>query len=199
MRCFNKSRSTEQYLTVCVCLSHCHLVIPEERLGDSSGCRHCRKPRKALLLLWVVKATSDRWLCQRLCSTRVAHPRVNLHSRRKPGMNCEVNRWDPAAFFMCCREGSGRRALPTVQIPRGQIQFGNVGVNVWTCPAVSTQPLAVGMLQASGRRSNGCSAATPSRVPVLHCWALRELALLLQREGVDLIPSCDNRQPVLSC
>lgn len=58
-----------------------------------------------------------------------------------------------------------------MQIPRGQIQFGNVGVNVWTCPAVSTQPLAVGMLQASGRRSNGCSAATPSRVPVLHCCA----------------------------
>lgn len=112
MRCFNKSRSTEQYLTVCVCLSHCHLVIPEERLGDSSGCRHCRKPRKALLLLWVVKATSDRWPCQRLCSTRVAHPRVNLHSRRKPGMNHEVNRWDPAAFFMCCRDQGGGHFQP---------------------------------------------------------------------------------------
>lgn len=41
-----------------------------------------------------------------------------------------------------------------MQIPHGQIQFGNVGVNVWTCPAVGTwqwecsQPWAGGVMEA---------------------------------------------------
>lgn len=168
MGCFYKSHSKEQYLWMCIGLSHYHPVIPEERPGDSSGCRHCRKPRKLLLLFCFVKAISDRWPCQRLCSSRVAHARVSLQSRRKPGMNHQVNRWDPAAFLTL--QGSERRALPTMKTPHGQMQFGNVGVSVWTRPAVSTWHSAVGMLQALGM-SAGCCAATPSHVPVLHCWA----------------------------
>lgn len=93
MGCFYKSHSKDS-VSVCTGLSHYHPVIPEERPGDSSGCRHCGKPRKLLLLFWFVKATFDRWPCQRLCSTSMAHARVDLHSRRKPGMSHQVSRWD---------------------------------------------------------------------------------------------------------
>lgn len=197
MGCFYKSHSKEQYLWMCFGLSHYHPVIPEERPGDSSGCRHCRKPRKLLLLFCFVKAISDRWPCQRLCSSRVAHTRVNLHSRRKPGMNHQVNRWDPAAFLTCCRDQRGGHFLPCKLLM-----------------AKRSLELLVSMfghalLWASGTWQWECSkpwvwvldALLPLPAMFLSCTAepLLELALLLQREGVDLIPSSDKRPPVLSC
>lgn len=79
-------------------------------------------------------------------------------------------------------------------ILRGQFQFRNAGVNVWTCPAVSTWHLAMGVLQVWAE-----GALLPLPATLLSCIAgpLLELPQLLQR---DLIPSCDNRHcaPLLS-
>lgn len=79
---------------------------------------------------------------------------VNLHSRRKPGMNHQVDRWVPATFPIC--------QAATLQVSEEdnfhhanslwQIQFGNVGVGVWTCSTVTDQfgSGAAPSLQAEG-------------------------------------------------
>lgn len=163
MGCFNKGHSKEQYLTVCICLSLCHPVIPEERRGDSSGCRHCGKPNKA------------------------------LHSRRKPGMNHQVSRWDPAAFLMCCTDQRGghfqpckflvaKFSLDVLVSMFGHAPLWAPGTWQWEC----SQPWAEGAVDA----------LLPLAAMLLSCTAE---PLFLRRQGGDLIPSCDSRQPLLSC
>lgn len=152
---------------MCVGLPHCHPVIPEERPGHSLGHRHCGKPRKLLLLFWFVKATPDRLPCQRLCSTRVAHAGVNLHSRGKPGMNHQVNRWDPAAFLMCCRDQRGEHFQPCKFL---MAKFSLEMLVSMFAHALLWVP-GSGVLPALG--SDGCSAAIPSHSPALlsPCWS----------------------------
>lgn len=109
---------------------------------------------------------------QRLCSTRVPHARVNLHSRGK-------TRNEPSGeILLLSSRAAGVRGEGTSN--QASSSWPN---SIWKCccqrlDVPCCEHLAVGRLQALGRRSDGCSAATPSHVP-----ALLEL---------DLIPSCDN-------
>lgn len=121
-----------------------------------------------------------------------------------------------------CRDQ--RRTLSTTQIPCGQIRFRNAGIDVWTCSAVTNQHFAAGLLQAF-KQKDQCSAAHSQPSYSGPASASRYLSCLsspgslsalctarfaqgpskadTERDAVDLIPSCDNRQPtgshMLSC
>lgn len=183
---FNKSPSKEKYLTVCICvmLSSC------DSWGDTWG-------QLWPQTLWEAQEAFASVLVYQSNIWQVTMPEALQHqggtcksqlALKKKTRNEPSGQQVTSCCFSHVLQGS-ERALPTMPIHCGQIQIGNV-VHVWTCPAVSSWHLAVGMLQALGRRSDGCSAATPSHVPALHCWAPAG-AGPAPAERVDLIPSCD--------
>lgn len=179
-------------ISVCIGMSHCHPVIAEERPGDSSGNRHWGKPRKLLLLFWFSKATLDRWPCQRLCSTRVAHAGVNLHSRGKPGMNYQVNRWDPAAFLVCCRDQRGGHFQPC------KFLMAKFSLEMLVSMFGHALLWALGRGNAPSPGQKEWWKPLPARVLPCTAEPLLELALLCRGRGWIWSP-VRHRQPVLSC
>lgn len=195
MGCFYKSHSKEQYLWICIGLSHYHPVIPEERPGDSSGCRHCRKPRKLLLLFSLLKQylTSDHargsaapgWHMQESTCTQEENQEWTIRSTGEILLLSSRCRDQRGGHFLPCKLLMAKCSLEMLVSMFGHALLWAPGTWQWECSKPWVRVL---------------DAVLPLPAMFLSCTAesLLELALLLQREGVDLIPSSDKRQPVLS-
>lgn len=83
---------------------------------------------------------------------------VNLHSRRK----LPARQVSPCYFPHL----PDSHTAGTMQLPCGQIQFGNVGLSVWTLSNVTNRHLAAGLLRAF-KQKEWCSAghSQPSYSP----------------------------------
>lgn len=183
---FYKSHSKD---SVCQCVLNCHTIILwflRRDLGTALAADTVGSPGGFCFCFGLLKQhlTGDH---ARDSAAPGWHMQESTCTRRKPGMNHQVSRWDPAAFLTRCRNQRGGHFQPR------KFLVAKCRLEMWV------PMFGHALLWAPGTWQWECSKAwvgvldalLPLPATFLYCTAdpLLELALLLQREGAHLIPA----------